>query len=224
MPTLPDIYQTGKLRRSTLVSLRWMAIAGQVLALAIVYLVLGFSVPIAACLVFIGLSALLNIMIVWRAPLDRRVSHSEAGVQLFFDVLQLAALLYLTGGLTNPFSILLLAPVVVGAKTLNIRVLAGLAGSVAGLSLLLMFYHLPLPWRANEILTLPGLYLYGAGQGRRSDGDAGPGDCAQAGHRQFHRAGHGAVPAQPSGSFQQLGGGQRKRHSGCAVVAGRWRR
>ena len=102
----------GRLRRSTLVSLRWLAILGQSLALIFVYVGLGYSFPVGPCVTIILLSAFVNITVRLTRPLDRRVSDREAGLQLGFDVLQLAALLYLTGGMTNPFALLLLAPVV----------------------------------------------------------------------------------------------------------------
>jgi len=157
-----DLYQMGHLRRSTLVSLRWMAVVGQLTALAVVWLMFDFDLPLIACLTFIGISAILNVIIVARAPLDRRITNIEAATQLFFDILQISALLYLTGGMKNPFALLLLAPVVVSVKTLNRGVFAGLAMAVAFLSFLLLFYHLPLPWYEGQELTLPSFYLYGA--------------------------------------------------------------
>jgi len=156
-----DLYQTGRLRRSTLVSLRWMAIAGQVAALAFVYFILKFDFLALPCLVFIGLSALFNIIIIMSAPLDRRITNLEAGTHLFFDVLQLSALLYLTGGMANPFVLLLLAPAVVAAKTLNKYVFAVIAAAVMALSLLMLFYHFPLPWQVGSSVDFPRLYLYG---------------------------------------------------------------
>jgi len=156
-----ELLQMGHLRRSTLVSLRWMAVAGQLTALAVVWLLFDFDLPLAACLTFIGISALLNMLIALRAPLDRRITNIEAGIQLFFDILQISALLYLTGGMRNPFALLLLAPVVVSVKTLNKGVFAGLASTVVVISFLLLFYHLPLPWYVGEELRLPNFYLYG---------------------------------------------------------------
>lgn len=157
-----ELYEMGHLRRSTLVSLRWMAILGQLIALGMIWLVFEFDLPLLPCLFFIGLSVGLNLFIVLRAPLDRLISNREASIQLFFDILQLAALLYLTGGMKNPFALLLLAPVVVAVKTLNKTVFAGLASTVMILSFLLLFYHLPLPWYKGEILDLPNFYLYGS--------------------------------------------------------------
>ncbi len=112
-PLADNIYQARRLRRSTLVSLRWMAVVGQSVALAIIGFGLQFSLPTLLCMAFIGASAALNLVIITRLPLDRRVSSFEVAAHLFFDVLQLSGLLYLTGGTENPFALLLLAPVVV---------------------------------------------------------------------------------------------------------------
>ena len=159
--TRGDFYNTGQLRRSTLTSLRWMAIAGQSLALAFVCVVMKMDIHILACLAVIAVSALVNIGIMVLAPLDRRVSNAEAGAQLFFDVISLSVLLYLTGGIQNPFALLLLAPVVVSAKTLDRVVFACMATSVAIISLLLLFYHLSLPWYKGETIALPKTYQIG---------------------------------------------------------------
>ena len=157
-----DIYQTGRLRRSTLVSLRWMAVAGQFAALLIVWLGFKYSFAIIPCLLLIGFSALMNFIIMTSAPLDRRISNLEVGLQLFFDALQISALLYLTGGMENPFVLLLLAPVVVAAKTLNKKVFVFMVIAVACFSFALLLFHQPLPWRAGETFDLPPLYLYGS--------------------------------------------------------------
>ncbi len=156
-----DVYQTGRLRRSTLVSLRWLAIAGQSLSVLFVFFVLKMRFPVLPVMALIALSAFVNIAILAAAPLDRRISNREAGGQLFYDVLQLFALIYLVGGLQNPFVILLMVPVVVSAKTLDKAVFGILAGTVALLSLLLLYAHLPLPWFDGETLELPLLYQLG---------------------------------------------------------------
>ncbi|HHL42238.1 MAG TPA: ActS/PrrB/RegB family redox-sensitive histidine kinase [Hellea balneolensis] len=156
-----DIYQTGRLRRSTLVSLRWMAIAGQIFACIVVYFGLRIDIPLPQIAFVIGLSIIFNTSIRLYSPLDRRISNLECGVQLFFDVLQVSALLYLTGGLENPFSLLLLAPVVVAAKTLSKPVFGLIAVTVMGASLLLLERHLPLPWSDDQSIAFPKLYLIG---------------------------------------------------------------
>jgi two-component system sensor histidine kinase RegB len=129
-----------------LVLIRWVAIAGQAVTLLVVYQGFGFEVPLAAAFAVVFCSVLLNLAITlyWRAK--ARHSEFQAAVFLGYDLLQLGALLYLTGGLRNPFSILILAPVTVAATALSLRpviVLAGLAlAMISGLAL----WHMPLPW------------------------------------------------------------------------------
>ena len=155
-------YSAGRLRRSTLVQLRWAAVIGQSLAMAIVWFGLGFTLPIIPCAATIGTSAVLNLALSYMAPLDRRVSDKEALAQLAFDSLQLAALLWLTGGLDNPFALLFLAPVVTSATTLRKRVLFSLAALTALLAIFLMYESLPLPWYADTDFTLPPMFKIGS--------------------------------------------------------------
>ncbi len=151
----------GQLRRYTLVLLRWGAIGGQVLALFIVSQILGYPYPVMACAVVIGVSVFVNLAITVRLPLERRVEDREALLQLGFDIFQLAALLWLTGGITNPFAILFLAPVVTGATTLSKPVLLTLASLATMLSLGLVFHSMPLPWDAAASLEFPLLFRLG---------------------------------------------------------------
>ncbi len=153
---------TGRLRRSTLVILRWTAILGQSLALILVAAVLGYDFPLWPSVVAISMSALLNLTVTGLLPLDRRVSDIEAAAQLGFDLLQLAVLLWLTGGMTNPFSLLFLAPVVTSATTLSRPVVASLGLLAAGLSFGLLFEHNPLPWSPPGSFILPFEFTLGS--------------------------------------------------------------
>lgn len=154
-------HTTGRLRRSTLVFLRWMAVVGQSLTLLIVANFLGFELPILVCFGVIALSALINILVSIRLPLDRRVGDFEAAAQLGFDLLQLSVLLGLTGGMTNPFALLILAPVVTGATTLSRTVLITLGALAAALSFGLLFYSQPLPWRPQGGFDVPFTFSLG---------------------------------------------------------------
>src|SRR6476661_811562 len=113
---------TGELglRLKTLVRLRWLAVAGQTAAVAMVHWVLGFDLPFGWCLAAIALSAWLNIFLTlrWRGNL---ITDRNAALLLGYDILQLALLLYLTGGLQNPFAFLFLVPVTVSATSLPIK-------------------------------------------------------------------------------------------------------
>lgn len=158
---LPAAAARGRVRLRTLNNLRWLAIGGQSAALFIVYFAFGYQLPLIACAVAIGISALLNIALAFRYPPSHRLTNREATVYLAFDVLQLAALLYLTGGIVNPFALMFLAPVVIAAATLdlgNTLILGGLA--LVSVSLISVV-HKPLPWESAGGLDLPLLYQAG---------------------------------------------------------------
>ena len=106
--TLNTFPELGLLRLRTLVRLRWLAVLGQSIAILLVEFPLGFKLPIAACLAIIAISAWLNIFLTFRWRGSQKLSARAAGLLLGYDVLQLAGLLYLTGGLQNPFSLLFL--------------------------------------------------------------------------------------------------------------------
>ncbi len=148
-------------RLQTLVRLRWLAVIGQTVAVLSVYFLFEFSLPLTACLALIALSAWLNIFLSVRWRTSLRLKDKYATLLLAYDACQLAGLLYLTGGLENPFSFLFLVPVTVAATTMPmVRVLSlGLFTMV--LVTILANFHYPLPWIAGERFDLPGLYLAG---------------------------------------------------------------
>jgi two-component system sensor histidine kinase RegB len=151
----------GRVRLRTLSNLRWLAIGGQSAALLVVYFGLSYRLPLLQCAGAIAASALLNIVLTIQFPATHRLTNREATLYLAYDVLQLAALLYWTGGIENPFALMFLAPVVIAAATLNLGntlILAALA--LASVSVIAVI-HKPLPWAANESIDLPALYQGG---------------------------------------------------------------
>ncbi|MFN3852772.1 MAG: ActS/PrrB/RegB family redox-sensitive histidine kinase [Phreatobacter sp.] len=156
----PSNWQTN-LRLETLIRLRWFAVAGQTSAILIVYWALSETLPIDFCLLAVAASAWLNIGLRLRYPTNHRLSPAEAGWQLSWDIGQLALLLYLTGGLENPFSFLFLAPVLISATTQppRITLMVGLLAVV--LATVVGIWHQPLPWEWSVDLRLPPLYLLG---------------------------------------------------------------
>lgn len=151
----------GRVRLRTLTNLRWLAIAGQSVTLFVVYFGLGYHLPLLRCAAAIAASAVLNMALTLAYPATHRLTNREATVHLGYDVLQLAALLYLTGGLQNPFTLMFLAPVVIAAGTLNLGNTLILA-TTAFLSIsLISVWHEPLPWPPNETFQLPPLFLGG---------------------------------------------------------------
>ena len=120
-----------QVRLRTLVWIRWIAIAGQLAALLIVQFALGWDLPIDAALGAVGASVLINVVMTFRRPALGRLGELEVAVYLVFDIAQLTALLYLTGGLGNPFALLFLGPVTVSAtipQPVGDRVAGGAGG------------------------------------------------------------------------------------------------
>jgi two-component system sensor histidine kinase RegB len=149
------------LRLRTLVWLRWLAIVGQTVAVIVVHLILGFRMPIVLSLAVILASAFLNIGLVLRFPMSQRVSGPVVAALLATDIVQLAALLYLTGGLENPFSMLFVAPVLISAMSLPPGRSLALGVLVALCVTALAVVHRPLPWFTGAVIDLPDLYRLG---------------------------------------------------------------
>ncbi len=149
------------LRLDTLVRLRWLAIAGQSVAVAGVHFGLGFLLPFGWCFGVIAISAWLNIALRVRFPLSHRLKDGPATALLAFDIVQLAALLYMTGGLQNPFALLFLAPVLISATALPPQRTLALGLLAAALATLLSRFHLPLPWAGPDRPVLPFYYQLG---------------------------------------------------------------
>jgi two-component system sensor histidine kinase RegB len=150
-----------RLRLQTIVRLRWLAVLGQGLTVIGAYSVLGIDLPIAGSLAVIALSALLNVALRLRYPASKRLTSSFAFVMLGYDILQLAALLYLTGGLQNPFAFLLIAPVTVSASTLPLGITAALGALTIIAATVLTSFHHSLPWFEHTKLLLPFPYVMG---------------------------------------------------------------
>src|SRR5262249_12780993 len=108
-------------RLDTLVRLRWLAVIGQVTAVLVVYFGMEFELPFWACLAVIALAAWLNIALRVRFRTAQRVDPDRAAWLLAFDIAEIAILVFLTGGLQNPFSFLLLGPVLLSATALPPR-------------------------------------------------------------------------------------------------------
>lgn len=158
----PDGARTTRtLRLDTLIRLRWLAVVGQTLSVVFVHYGLGFPLPLPECLALILVPVVVNLALRLRYPVSERVEALRATAFLAFDIVQLAALLFLTGGLTNPFSFLFLAPVMISATSLTPRLTMVLGGLAVVCSTLLVLWHLPLPWFPGVGLDMPYLYVVG---------------------------------------------------------------
>jgi len=148
-------------RLRTLVVLRWIAVIGQISAVLIAAKLLGFRLPLSECALLISASISVNLIAYLIHPAEKRLSERGTMMSLFFDLAQLVTLLMLTGGLNNPFAILLLAPVTISATALRLKstLLLGIAALIA--IPLLAEVHLPLVRGDGSILEVPALYRAG---------------------------------------------------------------
>lgn len=149
------------MRLSTLLRLRWLAVGGQVLAIGAVGFGLGFDMPLGPCLALVLASVTLNGILALRFPASQRLHPDHAAVMLAYDLMQVAALLMLTGGLQNPFSLLIIVPVVIAAGALPQAHTLALSLLTAFLTVLLARVHWPLPWYDGLALVSPPLLTGG---------------------------------------------------------------
>jgi two-component system sensor histidine kinase RegB len=158
-PDLPNHWRP--LRVQTFVLLRWLAVAGQTMGVLFVHFGLGYPLPLWQCLALIAVTAILNVIVSVRYGATGRLRPSTAASHLAFDLCQLGGLLALTGGLLNPFSILLLAPVSISATSLPSRetLLVSLLAAVIASAIAVL--HLPLPWAPGEELVFNRVYVIG---------------------------------------------------------------
>ena len=146
------------LRLRTLVFVRWASVAGQLAVLMAARFALNIHPPMWPCIAAIAAAAAVNVAVSLVWPGARVAGRREALAQLGFDILQLTALLWLTGGLQNPFSLLLIAPVTVAAATLPTPSALTVGAMGLGATLLLAVSAMPLPWVGGAGLLFPDLY------------------------------------------------------------------
>ena len=160
-----DLFPESKrgewIRLRTMIFIRWVAISGQLAAIIIAYQYFDLALDLSLCFFAVGISVLANITASLFFPESKRLSELENVFMILFDLFQLAFLLYLTGGLNNPFSFLLVAPVVVSAAALK-RQSTIIIGSAAILIVtLLSTFFVPLENQAGKLLSIPDIFLFG---------------------------------------------------------------
>lgn len=146
-----------------LVLIRWVAVAGQLGTVIVVHFGFGFELPLASTLIVIAASVVLNILASRHHPSGTRLGDREAAAYLAYDTLQLGILLFLTGGLQNPFAVLMLAPTVVSATILSRSSVIGLSALTVVALGVLSVWHLPLPQRASMPFEPQSIYVLGFG-------------------------------------------------------------
>lgn len=136
-----NIQDNISLKLRTLIFFNWIAIIGQSLAIFVSYSIIEVDFNLFATISLIVLLLLLNIFLTLKFPITKTLNFNEITIYLLFDLLQLIFLLYLTGGLTNPFCILILVPIVISSTYLDLkRTILICAASIISLSILLFFY------------------------------------------------------------------------------------
>jgi len=158
---LPPTERSNWIRLRTLILLRWAAVVGQVIAIAVAELYFQIQLDLGLCLLVVGAAVLANIVAIAIFPENRRLSETETMLALLFDIAQLSALLFLTGGLNNPFALLILTPVTISATALSQKSTLFLAHVAFALVTVVAFYHLPLVTADGEVQRLPNIFLFG---------------------------------------------------------------
>src|SRR5712691_108525 len=148
-------------RLDTLVRLRWLAVLGQSAAVLVVLDGFDLEVPFWACLAVIAVYGSVNVALRLRFRWNQRLEPHQAARLLALDIVELAVLLFLTGGLQNPFSFLMAGPVFISAAALPKRMTLILGGLVFICATVLVRFYYPLPWPEEEPLELPPLYMIG---------------------------------------------------------------
>lgn len=149
------------IRLRTLILLRWVAIIGQLAAITVAQQMYHLQLEFGLCYLAIGVSVIGNLIAIFVFPENKRLTETENFLMVLFDLLQLAFLLYLAGGLHNPFAILLLGPVTISASVLGLRSTVIIGGTAIMLVTLLANYHLPLRTEQGFILRIPDVFVFG---------------------------------------------------------------
>ncbi|WP_170510673.1 sensor histidine kinase RegB [Ruegeria arenilitoris] len=149
------------IRLRTLILLRWVAIIGQITAITVAQQTYHVQLELGLCYLAIGVSVMGNLTAILLFPQNKRLSEFENFLMVMFDLLQLAFLLYLTGGLNNPFALLLLGPVTIAANVMSTRSTLIIGGAAIVLATLLAQFHLPLRTDLGLVLDIPDILLFG---------------------------------------------------------------
>ena len=148
-----------RLEKKTVVILRWIALIGQLLTIYFVHFYVGFDLPLIFCSLTIFCGGLTNIFIQFNFR-KNQLSNIESTILLFYDVIQLAVLIYLTGGVTNPFIIFLIVPALISSTLLNLASTLFLSIITIMSLILLTFNYYPLPSEGNIHFHVPDYYIY----------------------------------------------------------------
>ena len=142
-----------------LIKIRWIAIFGQLFAIFFVYLIINIDLPFFESLIIVLFSVAINFYSYFEERKNKTISDTKAFLFLLFDTFQLGILLFLTGGIINPFSILILAPVIISASYLSAMLTVILSSISIAIIIILNYYFIPLDLGKEFILSQ--IYTFG---------------------------------------------------------------
>ena len=149
------------IRLRTMIVLRWVAIVGQLVALTVAQHLFGLQLELGLCYLAVGVSVIGNLIAIFMFPENKRLAESENLLMVLFDLLQLGFLLALTGGLNNPFALLMLGPVTISAAVLTTRSTVLVGATAIVMVTFLSEIHLPLRAQDDQVLSIPALFVFG---------------------------------------------------------------
>ena len=155
-------FETSKyfsLKKSTYINLRWIAIIGQLITINVIYFILGFEFNLILENLIILIGTLGNLYLIYIHQ-KTQLSDKEAFLFLLFDILQLSFLIYLTGGIANPFAIFLIIPVIFSSSNIGFKSNLLLTAITILIIVLLTFFKQPLPYPVNEHFHVDAYYYY----------------------------------------------------------------
>lgn len=153
--------RSGWIRLRTLTLLRWFAIAGQISAIVAAEFYFKLIIELELCILAIGVAVAFNVYAMFVFPENKRLSEKQNALMILFDLLQLCLLLFLTGGLNNPFAMLVIAPVAVSASVLRLRSIILIGGTAIILITAMMYLNIPLRTEQLFILRMPEIFIFG---------------------------------------------------------------
>ena len=157
----PDARPIPAFKLRTLVGMRWFATGGQAAVIGLVAFGLGYPVPLLALVTVVAAGVWANLYTVFSRAPGRPMTQAEIIGHLCFDTLQISAVLFLTGGIQNPFVVWLVMPAMLAASSLPRRWAGAVLGWVASCLTVLALVHYPLPWSSEDGFAMPGIYDFG---------------------------------------------------------------
>lgn len=161
----PELFQgdhaDGWIKLRTLTTIRWVAVAGQIAAIGISQRLFNLDIDLGLCAVAVGLSIVVNVILHFVYPENKRLNEREATMMLGFDTVQLGFLLGVTGGINNPFALLIMAPVTVAATALSLGSVLAVGQAAIVILTVISWFHLPLVTTGGEIFAMPPLFALG---------------------------------------------------------------